>query len=64
MNPLAGVTISRSSGVQRRYQPDAAVINNLVDALCQLLLETAEDAIETPCEPDLLSAPQRARNVS
>lgn len=67
MSGPIGLTVPPGSGVRRRYQPDPAVTEDLVDALCRLLLEMPEDAAGTPGEGaqfDLLSDSQRARNVS
>jgi hypothetical protein len=53
--------------VTRRYRPESAAMDELVDALYQLLMDAPVDASGTtspPSEIGLLSGGARVRNVS
>jgi hypothetical protein len=57
----------RLEPVTRRYRPASAALDELVDALYQLLMDAPGDLPVTasaPGESDLLSGGARARNVS
>ncbi len=41
--------------INRRYQPDAAALDELVEALYRLILETPEDPAPIPAEDAPLS---------